>query len=98
MCWRGQARSGLGSRHVLARVSTPGPLSTSHAEAVAAAFATEARAQGDLSAGLDGFHRGYGQLAAVQSGLLKMWVDYEDQLTAFVAAEAGTGPTPRLRL
>jgi AcrR family transcriptional regulator len=74
------------------------PPGTTHAQAVAALLAAEARAQGDPTAGLEGFHRGYGQSAAVQPGLLRMWADFEDRITAFLAAEAGTGPTPDLRL
>jgi hypothetical protein len=27
-----------------------------------------------------------------------MWADYEDRITTFLAAEAGTDPAPRLRL
>jgi AcrR family transcriptional regulator len=73
---------------------TPG---SSHADAIADALAAQARAQGDLAAGFEGFHRGYGQSAAIQSGLLRMWADYEDRVTAFLAAEAGTDPTPALR-
>lgn len=49
-------------------------------------------------AGLEGFHRGYGDSPALQSGLLRMWADYEDQITAFLAAEAGTRATPQMRL
>jgi AcrR family transcriptional regulator len=74
------------------------PAGTSHAEAIAGALAAQARAQGDLAAGLEGFHRGYGQSAAIQSGLLRMWAEYEDRVTAFLADEAGTGPTPQMRL
>jgi AcrR family transcriptional regulator len=74
------------------------PPGTSHAEAVAAALAAQVRAEGDPAAGLEGFHRGYGQSAALQAGLLRMWAEYEDRITAFLADEAGTGPTPRMRL
>jgi AcrR family transcriptional regulator len=71
---------------------------TSHAEAVAAELAAQVRAQGDPVAGLEGFHRGYGKSPAIQSGLLRLWADYEDRVTAFLAAEACTGPTPQMRL
>jgi len=71
---------------------------TTHAEAVAAELAAQVRAQSDPVAGLEGFHRGYGQSPAIQSGLLRLWSDYEDRVTAFLAAEAGTGPTPQMRL
>jgi AcrR family transcriptional regulator len=74
------------------------PPGTSHAEAVAAALAAQVRAEGDPAAGLEGFHRGYGQSVALQAGLLRMWAEYEDRITAFLADEAGTGPTPRMRL
>ena len=71
---------------------------TTHAEAVAAELVAQVRAQGDPAAGVEGFHRGYGQSPAIQSGLLRLWADYEDRVTAFLAAEAGTGPTPAMRL
>jgi hypothetical protein len=74
------------------------PPGTTHAEAIAGALAAQARAQGDLVSGLEGFHRGYGRSAAIQSGLLRMWAEYEDRITGFLAAEAGTDPTPELRL
>lgn len=73
------------------------PPGVTPAGAVAALLAAEARAQGDLTAGLEGFHRGYSQSEAVQPGLLRMWAGFEDRITAFLAAEAGTGPTPDLR-
>src|SRR5271170_5530856 len=46
---------------VLIAALTARPPGTSHAEAIAGALAAQARAQGDLIAGLEGFHRGYGQ-------------------------------------
>jgi AcrR family transcriptional regulator len=73
------------------------PPGVTPAGAIAARLAAEARAEGDLTAGLEGFHRGYGQSEAVQPGLLRMWAGFEDRITAFLAAEAGTGPTPDLR-
>jgi len=83
---------------VLIAALTARPPGTSHAEAIAGALAAQARAQGDLIAGLEGFHRGYGQSAAIQSGLLRMWAEYEDRVTAFLTDEAGTAPTPQMRL
>jgi AcrR family transcriptional regulator len=74
------------------------PPGTTHAEAVAAELAAQVRAQDDPAAGLEGFHRGYGESAAIQSGLLRLWAEYEDRITAFLAAEAGTEPTPAMRL
>jgi AcrR family transcriptional regulator len=38
--------------------------------------------------GLEGFHRGYGQSLALESGLLRLWADLENRLTAVLAAEA----------
>ena len=35
---------------------------------------------------------------ALQSGLLRMRAGYEDRITAFLAAEAGTPATPQMRL
>jgi AcrR family transcriptional regulator len=52
-----------------------------------------------LSAGgIEGFHRGYGDSPALRSRLLRMWSDYEDRVTAELAAEAGTEATPGMRL
>jgi AcrR family transcriptional regulator len=53
---------------------------------------------GDGAPGLENFHRGYGQSAALQAGLLRMWADFEDQITAELARGAGTEATPRLRI
>ena len=51
-----------------------------------------------VSDGIEGFHRGYGESAALHSRLLRMWEQYEDAITAALAAEAGQAPTPALRL
>jgi AcrR family transcriptional regulator len=73
--------------------------STSPAEAVTHALITVLRDGGQpVSEGIEGFHRGYGGSAALHSRLLRMWEDYEDQITAALAAEAGTPPTPAMRL
>jgi AcrR family transcriptional regulator len=74
------------------------PPGTTHAEAIAADLAAQVRTQGDPAAGLEGFHRGYGESEAIRSGLLRMWAEYEDRITAFLAAEAGTEPRPAMRL
>jgi hypothetical protein len=71
---------------------------TTHAEAVADELTAQIRGQDDPAAGLEGFHRGYGESPAIRSGLLRLWAEYEDRITAFLAAEAGTEPTPAMRL
>jgi AcrR family transcriptional regulator len=71
---------------------------TTHAEAMADELIVQIRGQGDPAAGLEGFHRGYGESPAIRSGLLRLWAEYEDRITAFLAAEAGTGPSPAMRL
>jgi AcrR family transcriptional regulator len=71
---------------------------TTRAEAVADELTAQIRAQDDPAAGLEGFHRGYGESPAIRSGLLRLWAEYEDRLTAFLAAEAGAEPTPAMRL
>jgi AcrR family transcriptional regulator len=48
--------------------------------------------------GIEGFHRGYGSSAALHSRLLRMWEEYEDRITAALAAEAASSPTPAMRL
>ncbi|WP_203881199.1 TetR/AcrR family transcriptional regulator [Planotetraspora kaengkrachanensis] len=48
--------------------------------------------------GLEGFHRAYGESAALRSGLLRMWADFEDGITVELAREAGTETTPHLRM
>jgi AcrR family transcriptional regulator len=47
--------------------------------------------------GLEGFHRGYGQSQALESGLLRLWANVENQLTEVLAAEAGGPATPSMR-
>jgi len=49
----------------------------------------------DGGTGLEGFHRGYGASDALQSRLRRMWENYEDALTAVLAAEM-TGTAARL--
>ncbi len=75
------------------------PPGTSPAEAITHALITVLRDGGQpVSEGIEGFHRGYGGSAALHSRLLRMWEDYEEQITAALAAEASTAPTPAMRL
>jgi AcrR family transcriptional regulator len=72
---------------------------TSPGEAIARALITVLReGEHTVGEGIEGFHRGYGGSAALHSRLLRMWEEYEDQITAALAAEAGTAPTPAMRL
>jgi AcrR family transcriptional regulator len=48
--------------------------------------------------GIEGFHRGYGSAPALHARLLRMWEEYEDRVTAVLAAESGAAPTPATRL
>ncbi|WP_072806211.1 TetR/AcrR family transcriptional regulator [Rhodococcoides yunnanense] len=66
----------------------------SHAEALVESLLTRT----DDTAGLEAFHRGYGQSAALESGLLRMWAAWEERLVAALAAEADGPATPRMRL
>lgn len=75
------------------------PSDASPAEAIAhALIAVLRRGEHDVSDGIEGFHRGYGDSAALHSGLLRMWEEYEDAITAALAAQAGPPPTPANRL
>jgi AcrR family transcriptional regulator len=47
---------------------------------------------------IEGFHRGYGGSPALHARLLRMWEEYEDRITAVLAAETGAPPTPATRL
>ena len=75
------------------------PPGTSPADAIARAL-IEVLTDGQhtVSDGIEGFHRGYGESATLHSRLLRMWEEYEDAITAGLAAEAGTAPTPATRL
>jgi AcrR family transcriptional regulator len=75
------------------------PADVSHGRAVAQALIDAVRRDPDgPQAGIEGFHRGYSTSDGVKARLLRMWADYEDQITAFLAEEAsasGAGaPTP----
>jgi AcrR family transcriptional regulator len=48
--------------------------------------------------GIEGFHRGFGGSPGLHARLLRMWEEYEDRLTAVLAAVAGTPATPTTRL
>jgi AcrR family transcriptional regulator len=75
------------------------PPGTSAGEAIAGALITVLRDGGQaVTAGIEGFHRGYGSSAALHSRLLRMWEEYEDRITAALAAEAGSPPAPAMRL
>jgi AcrR family transcriptional regulator len=74
------------------------PAGTSHAQAIAEAVVGMARSQNDGGEGLEAFHRAYGDSTAVQAGLLRLWADFEDRLTEFLANEAAVPATARLRL
>jgi AcrR family transcriptional regulator len=80
------------------------PPGTDPGEAIAAALITVLHDGGrrddgqTASQGIEGFHRGYGSSAALHSRLLRMWEDYEDRITAALAAEAGSPPAPAMRL
>lgn len=75
------------------------PPGASPAEAIAEALIAVLRdGEHDVSDGIEGFHRGYGGSAALHSRLLRMWEEYEDAITAELAAESGTPPTPATRL
>ncbi|MEU4195438.1 helix-turn-helix domain-containing protein [Kribbella sp. NPDC026611] len=70
---------------------------TSAAEAVTGVL-KDALADDTDGRGIEGFHRGYGESEALRSGLLRMWVDYEDKITKALAAYDGADPTPTHRL
>jgi AcrR family transcriptional regulator len=40
--------------------------------------------------GIEGFHRGYSGSPALHARLLRMWEEYEDRITAVLAAESGS--------
>jgi AcrR family transcriptional regulator len=68
-------------------------------EAVAAALAGTLReGRQTVTEGIEGFHRGYGGSPALHARLLRMWEEYEDRVTAVLAAESGAAPTPTMRL
>jgi AcrR family transcriptional regulator len=75
------------------------PARVSPGQAVARVLAARLETDGQPAAeGIEGFHRGYGDSPALRSRLLRMWAEYEDRFTVTLAAEAGTAPTPAMRL
>ncbi|HEY1616468.1 MAG TPA: helix-turn-helix domain-containing protein [Streptosporangiaceae bacterium] len=75
------------------------PPGTGPGEAIAGALITVLRDSAQTaSEGIEGFHRGYGSSAALHSRLLRMWEEYEDRITAALAAEAGAPAAPAMRL
>jgi AcrR family transcriptional regulator len=75
------------------------PPGTGPADAIAGALiAVLGDGRQTVGDGIEGFHRGYGGSATLHSRLLRMWEEYEDAITAALAAEAGTAPTPATRL
>jgi len=71
----------------------------SSGKAVAEALVTLLRtSQQPVTGGIEGFHRGYGGSPALHARLLQVWEEYEDRLTAVLAAESGSAPTPVTRL
>jgi AcrR family transcriptional regulator len=75
------------------------PPGVTYGQSVARALADLRHADGQpVAEGIEGFHRGYGDSPALRSRLLRMWAEYEDRFTAALAAEAGTPPTPAMRL
>jgi AcrR family transcriptional regulator len=58
-------------------------------QAVAAALTAALRDERQAAAaGIEGFHRGYGGSPALHARLLRMWEEYEDRVTAVLAAES----------
>ncbi|SMB96916.1 TetR/AcrR family transcriptional regulator [Deinococcus hopiensis] len=47
--------------------------------------------------GLEAYHRGFGDAAALQSRLLRMWSEYEDRITHQLLQESPEVPAPLLR-
>jgi AcrR family transcriptional regulator len=64
---------------------------TSHGEAVAELLVRRLTARSGT--GILGLDRVYGQSPLLQSGLRRMWAEYENTVTAFLAEEAGTRPS-----
>jgi AcrR family transcriptional regulator len=75
------------------------PSGTTPAQAVAGALVQLLRdGRQGVREGIEGFHRGFGGSPGLHARLLGMWEEYEDQVTRVLAAEAGTAPTPAMRL
>ncbi|GII52553.1 TetR family transcriptional regulator [Planotetraspora thailandica] len=74
------------------------PADVTHAEAVAQVLIGAMDRERGPGQGIEGFHRGYGGSESLRSRMLRMWADYEDRVTAFLADEAGGPATPRMRV
>jgi AcrR family transcriptional regulator len=75
------------------------PQGTSPGEAITSALVGLLRdGRQTVSDGIEGFRRGYGASAALHSRMLRMWEQYEDSITAALAAEATGASGPALRL
>jgi AcrR family transcriptional regulator len=75
------------------------PAGSSPGEAVAQALIAALRGGGQaVSERIERLHRGYGKPAALHSRLLRMWEEYEERVTAALAAESGSPPAPATRL
>jgi AcrR family transcriptional regulator len=72
------------------------PAGTAPADAIARVLSAAIDPQ-HVQEGLEGFHRGYGQSLALESGLLRLWADFENQLTAVLAVEADGTASPSMR-
>jgi AcrR family transcriptional regulator len=72
------------------------PDGVSHARVVVDVL-TEAASEAG-GAGLESYHRAYGESPALRSGLLRMWAEFEDRIVEQLAAEAGGPATPAMRL
>jgi AcrR family transcriptional regulator len=54
--------------------------------------------EADNNLGIEGYHRAYGESQALQTGLLRVWAGYEDQVTAELASEHGGDASPADRM
>jgi len=54
--------------------------------------------EADNNLGIEGYHRAYGESQALRAGLMRVWADYEDQVTAQLASEHGGDASPGDRL
>lgn len=68
------------------------PATTTVAQAVAATLLA-ALAEENPARGLADYHRAYGDSPALQSGLQRMWAEFEDRITTQLAAEHPGPPT-----
>lgn len=71
---------------LVAAAGHAGPLGVVDAVADVLRFRLAGSSPEDVLAGTLSYHRGYGESAALQNGLRRMWAHYEDALTAAIAA------------